>query len=1084
MSEISDWLGAQGLERYAAAFEEAEIDIATVDLLTDDDLRELGVPLGPRRRILAQRQATPSSQAESELVGERRQITVMFVDLVGSTNLSTRVDPEIMGELLTSYKAAVAAEVDQAGGTVAKYLGDGVLAYFGWPRAREDAAECAIHCAFRIRQRINKIRAPGGDPLQCRTGIATGLVVVGGTTGSGNAREDMVAGEVLNLAARLQSLAEPGGICVSARVHELVGQLFEFDYAGEHSLRGFDGPIAAWTPIREAQDTSRFAAKHVIRRSLVGRNRELALLEEQWSKVLEGDGRAALILGEAGIGKSRLLEELHACVGDARHRFVSWQCSAFHQTKPLYPVIERISRAADILDGEDGPTRLDKLSSLLSAAGMPVENALPLFAELLSLPPEAGYAPLDLTPPQRRSATIAAIGAWIRRIAEDKPVLLSLEDAHWADATTLELMHLLINGLSGVPLMTVVTGRPEFAAPWSGRAKVTVIALDRLNDRECEGLIREVVSGEELPCEAIKQILEHSDGNPLFVEELSAAFVQSGSRHGQVVPDTLQGSLMARLDQLGDAKRTAQLCAVLGRHFARPLLMRLYNGSPAILDTNLSLLMANDVVHPVGRADEGRFQFKHALLRDAAYESLLIAERRRLHERCGRELESHFPEAVDGEPELLAHHFRQAGMASEAIYYLQRAGDRASGSAGYIEAIASYREALEQLREFAENDARERRELEILLKLGPALSIIDGAQSSSVRDVYEGAEALGRSVNDIDGRFKALWGLWYNANVGRDYSRASEIAEELVLLSQQSKDDSHVLEALHCRWSSAMFRGECSASINDAEQGSKLYRRDRHHKLAAMFGGHDPGVCAYGVAASSMVTAGRCEEAIENILQAVRLAEDLRHPHSIAHALMTGLSVAAAAADLDHVREWAEALASIAETYNFPPQRAVAAFFLEWRKAQVSEPDLEQLRSAFERVVAIGPLTLVYVALYTQELLKAGRAAEALPVIDHFVGTLKAQFGYFLPEVYRVRGECLAMIGRDEDAIVELQRTGELASRQGSQLFALRSAIARARCCESQNEKASAMAAAQNSLAAIGATQWPEIAAARQSISI
>jgi tetratricopeptide (TPR) repeat protein len=742
----------------------------------------------------------------------------------------------------------------------------------------------------------------------------------------------------------------------------------------------------------------------------------------------------------------------------------------------LYPIIERIVRAADILDTDDGPTRLAKLAALLAGAGMPIESALPLFAELLSIPAEAGYTPHDLTPAQRRSAIIAAIGEWIRRLAEANPMLLILEDAHWADATTLEVANLLINGLAGLPIMVVVTGRPEFAAPWSGRANVIVIGLDRLQNDECEGLIREIITDGHLGHAAIRQILEHSDGNPLFVEELSAAFAQSGGKGVQAVPETLQGSLMARLDQLGDVKRTAQLCAVLGRHFARPLLVQLYDGPPALLDSNLSLLVSHDVVHPLGRANEGRYQFKHALLRDAAYESLLLSERRRLHERCGRQLERVFPEVAENEPELLAHHFSHAGLAPEATDYLERAGDRATASAGYIEAIASYREALEQLRSLPEGQERDRRHLAILLKLGPALTIIDGAQSITVRNAYQEAEALGRRINDLDGRFKALWGLWYNANVGRDYARAGECAEELVLLSEQSNDDAHVLEALHCRWSSAIFRGQCVGSIRDAERGMTLYERDRHHRLAAIFGGHDPGVCAYGVAASSQVTAGQFGAAIENMVQAIALAEDLNHPHSIGHSLMVGLSVAAGAFDYERAREWSEKLAAVAEAYNFPPHRAIAAFFLQWIDARTGNLNLERLRSTFDSVVRIGPLTLLYVALYAEELLKAGHADEALEVIDHHLATLKFGFGYYLAEVYRVRGECLAALGRVDDADEQLKQAHELATELGSHVFALRAALARIKLGA---DRASAVSEFDRSLAAMGDPDWPEIVAAR-----
>jgi class 3 adenylate cyclase/tetratricopeptide (TPR) repeat protein len=1083
MTGIAEWLAARGLERYAPAFEEAEIDLATVALLTDDDLREMGLPLGPRRKVLSDRGASTASAVAFDIdtpcTAERRQITVMFVDLVGSTSLSTRIDPEIMGELLAGYKAAVAEEVAQAGGTVAKYLGDGVLAYFGWPRAREDAAECAIRCAFHIRDRIKEVHTPTGDPLQCRTGIATGLAVIGGAVGSGNAREDAVAGEVLNLAARLQGLAEPDGICVSARVHELVGQLFEFDFAGEHNLRGFDRPIVAWCPLREALHTNRFAAKRTIKRPLIGRDGELASLIARWSEAINGDGRAVLIVGEAGIGKSRLLEALREKVSATPHAFVGWQCSAFHQTKPLYPVIEHVTRAAGIVDGDDAPRRLAKLSALLAAAEMPIETALPLFAALLSLPPEAGYSQPDLTPTQRRSATIAALRDWIRRIAEENPLLLNLEDAHWADATTLELMTLVINAVGGMPLMAVITGRPEFASPWSDRAKVSIVELDRLNDRQCEGLVRGILTAEDVRQTTIEEIVSRSDGNPLFVEELSAAMIQSDANERQVVPDSLQSSLMARLDQLGDAKRTAQLCAVLGRRFARPLLAQLSNAAPALLDTNLSLLVAQDIVYPLGRANEERYEFKHALVRDAAYESLLLAERRGLHERCARQLEQAFPEVVQSEPELLAFHFGEARLSLESATYFERAGDRASDSASYIEAIASYREALRHTAELTASEARDQLELGLLLKLGPALGIIDSPQSASVREVYQRAEILGRSVNDLDGRFKAVWGLWYNANIGRDYSRASEFADRLVALSEQSHEDAHVLEALHCRWSSALFRGECSMAIRDAQRGAKLYRRDRHHRLAAIFGGHDPGVCAGSVGGISQVTAGQIDAGMRTIVDSIALAEALQHPHSMAHALMNGLTAASTARDYDHLRNWGIALSALADTYNFPLQRAVAGFLLEWGKSQSLDGDPDRLRSTFNALVSIGPFTLLYTALFAEELLKAGQTDDALSVIDDFVATLKSPFGICLPEIYRLRGECLAALGRHEDAVDQLRHAGEVAAEQGSELFVLRAAVARARCCLSRDERYTAVEDIERSLAVIGKSDWPEIVAAR-----
>ncbi|HEY5412313.1 MAG TPA: AAA family ATPase, partial [Caulobacteraceae bacterium] len=939
MAELQVWLTTLGLERYASVFEAAEVDFLALPHLTEDDFREIGIPLGPRRLILAALAGTadrpgalPASPVTPErfdpvTAPERRQITVMFVDLVGSTRMSVEIDPEVLAELLTSYKDLVARAIAAAGGRVAKYLGDGVLAYFGWPQAREDAAETSIRCGFQVVDLVRGLREPDGKPLQCRIGIATGLVVVGGEAGEGPAREDNIAGEALNLAARLQALASPGAMVISDATHRQVGQLFECEALGEHALSGFSDPVRAWRPLRQALHSSRFRAARSVRTSFVGREHELSLLADRWRTAAEGTGRAVLILGEAGMGKSRLAEALQDRILGQPHGFVTWQCSPYHQTRALYPIVEYLTLAAAIADTDPPATRLEKLARLLGASRTPLDDALPIFAQVLAIPPDGGYAPPDLAPAALRSATIAALSDWVRRIAALEPLLLLLEDAHWIDATTLELVTRVVGGSADVPMLTVLTARPEFVSPWNGRPDVSIIGLDRLNNRDCEVLIREIASVAAPQGAMVKEILSRSDGNPLFVEELSAGVFEAHANTHQAVPDSLQSSLMARLDQLGGAKHTAQLCSVLGRRFALPLLAQVSNLTSEQLDGDLSLLVAHDVIRSIGGQGEPRYEFKHALVRDAAYESLLLSERRRLHQACGRELATSFPEAARTEPELLAQHFRLAGLPLDAATYAEQAGDRAATANAMVEAASSYEDALRQAELLPQAPERDRRILALLLKLGPALVVIKGIQNPELRVIYRRAEALSRAVGDVDALFKSVWGLWFNTNVAGELDDAAAFAQELVVISGQSDDEDHKLEALHCRWSSGLFAGDCVATRQDSERGIELYDSERHHRLGLIFGGHDPGVCAFGARAIALAYSGDIDGGLASLSEAIALAETLGHPHSLGHAMVQGLTMTnIVPAHL--LSGYAERLLELGRKFNAPPQEATAAYHL------------------------------------------------------------------------------------------------------------------------------------------------------------
>lgn len=975
-------------------------------------------------------------------VAERRLMTAMSVDLTDVAHLSAEVDPEVLSDLLASYKECVARCVAAAGGTIVRSAGDGLLACFGWPDAREDAAACAIRAGFSIVSEVRHLSGRDGSSLKSRVGIATGVVVVGGEMEVATGDITLV-GEAPALAAELRHIAVPGTVVISEATHRQVGQLFECELLAERPVAGFSTPLQIWRPLRPTPQVSRFRAARTVKRSFVGRVHELSLFADRWRTAAEGSGRTVVVLGEAGIGKSRLVDALLNQIAEEPHELILWQCSPYHQVKPLYPVVEYLTQAAGISEADASAVQLQKLTDLLATAQMPLDSNLGLFAHLLSIADDAGYE-LPATPPNlARAATIAALVEWLERVAAAKPLLFVAEDVHWIDATTLEVLTRLVGSHGDAPLLVIVTARPEFASPWSGRAEVSTIGLDRLNDRDCETLAREIVGAVESSDRVVADVVARSDGNPLYVEELSAAVLDLTATATTHVPDSLQSSLMARLDGLGDAKLLAQTCSVLGRRFARPLLTYVSDLKTTQLDENLTLLVGRDVIRPIGRAVDGRYEFKHALLRDAAYESMLFSVRRRLHEASGRFLEQHFPDVVRTEPELLAQHFSLAGLTVEASAYAELAGDRATAAGAYQEAIASYEEAARQNDGQPEGVHRDRRTLGLLLKLGPAVALFRGAQAPALRDIYRRAEALSRRVDDGHARFKAVWGLWYNANISRELDDAGELAQQLVTIAEHLGDEDLGLEASHCRWSSALFSGDYPRCITDAQHGTQLYDRHRHHKLGLVFGGHDPGVCAFGCLGQAQVYAGAVADGFESVETAIALAEKLNHPGTLAHGLLMGLIIATVAQTPEALRAYAERTLELSRKFKLPPQEAIGTYHLAWIEAQTGnrEKGVDKMGALYDRVTAIGPIILLYKVMYVEQLLAADRAREALSVADKAIAALRCpDRGLMLSELLRLRGECLAALGRGKEGGNELIRAEAMAKRDGAGLLRLRAA--------------------------------------------
>ena len=596
--DVSRWLAEQGLGHHAEAFAQNGIAGDILRELTDADLKELGLNLGDRKRLLKAIAALNAASTANRFEGadattpavprdaERRQLTVLFCDLVGSTELSGRLDPEDMSEVIRAYQESCAQVIGRWGGHVAKYMGDGVLAYFGWPVAHEDEAERAVRAGLALGQSLAGVTTAAAEPLTARVGIATGLVMVGELIGEAEAQERAVVGETPNLAARLQTLAAPGSVVISQATRRLLGGVFELADLGPLRLRGFAEPLTAWRVEGEGRAEGRFEARQSAGLTpLVGRDEEIALLLRRWQQVKDGEGHVVLLSGEPGIGKSRLVREVRARLKDEPHVRLLYQCSPHHTTSPLHPVIEQLERAAGFAAGDRAEEKLDKLAALLARGTDRPEQAVPLIAALLGLPTEGRYPALDLTPQRQKQLTLAVLIEQLEGLATAQPVLLAYEDMHWSDPTTQELLGLTIERVSRLPVLLLITYRPEFSPPWPAQPHVSALTLSRLGRREGAALVERVVRDKPLPDEVAAQIVAKTDGVPLFVEELTKTVLESGllkdaGDHYELagplpplaLPSTLHDSLLARLDRLAPTKEIAQISAALGREFSHGLL--------------------------------------------------------------------------------------------------------------------------------------------------------------------------------------------------------------------------------------------------------------------------------------------------------------------------------------------------------------------------------------------------------------------------------------------------------------------------------------------------------------------------------
>ena len=812
MQQIADWLEKLGLGHYAQTFAENEIDVSVLPHLADQDLKDMGVPLGPRRKILAAigknvdaAQVTPEPAARAEQkpqdTAERRQVTVMFSDLVGSTALSAHMDPEDLREVISAYQKSVAETVRRFGGFVAKYMGDGVLVYFGYPLAHEDDAERAVRAGLEAVAAVTALKSPAS--LQTRVGIATGMVVVGDIIGSGEAQERGIVGETPNLAARLQGVAEPNMVVIADSTRRLLGNLFELEDLGAKDLKGIAGPVRPWAALRPASVEGRFEALHGTDLTvLVGREEELELLLRRWAKAKSGEGQVVLLSGEAGIGKSRLTAVLLERLASEPHARLRYFCSPQHTDSALYPIIGQMERAAGLAYDDKPQAKLDKLDAVLAQTSTAPEDAA-LIAEVLSLPNDGRYPTLALSPEQRRQRTLEALTAQVAGLASRQPVLMIFEDAHWTDPTSLEAFGRTVDRIKTLPVLLIVTFRPEFAAPWAGRSHVTSLALNRLGEREAAAIIAGLVGNKELPADVMADIVERTDGIPLFVEEMTKAVLEAESEGkalgtaaavpspGLAVPASLHASLMARLDRLGPAKEVAQIGAAIGREFSHPLVAAVTRKPEAELGSALDRLIDAGLLFRQGMPPHASYLFKHALVQDAAYGTLLREPRRALHARIAETLEGQFADIAESQPELLARHYTEAGLIEKAVSFWRTAGQRSLARSALLEGAEQLKRALDQIATLPATPDLHDEEIKLHVAFANALALtgnfVDGKEhydrALAIYDPAEHRPLTTRSGRDVgvsllSSRASCLYNLGYHAASHNDAERAVKNARE------------------------------------------------------------------------------------------------------------------------------------------------------------------------------------------------------------------------------------------------------------------------------------------------------------------
>jgi class 3 adenylate cyclase/tetratricopeptide (TPR) repeat protein len=1091
--DIADWLRSLGLEQYEPAFRDNAIDSAVLPRLTRDDLKDIGVAqVGHRRKLLdaiaalAEPAPAPTrspavppptggpANAGPPLGGERRQLTVMFCDLVGSTALSEKLDPEELRSLLHGYRTLCGGVIARYDGFVARYVGDGILTYCGWPTAHEEDAERAVRAALEIVHTLK--RASTTEDLAVRIGIATGPVVVGEAAGTGD-QSKLAVGSTPNLAARLQGLATTNQIVIAASTRRLVGNVFELTDLGEHDLKGIAEPVHAWRIERASVTESRFDANRggQVLTPLVGREEELDLLLRRWSQARDGEGQVVLLSGEPGIGKSRILNALRDRLETQGVQALRFQCSPYYVNSAFWPIIDNFERTLKIARDETTDSKLDKLEALTATHyGRPLADVR-FVAAILSIPCEPRYGALPMTPQKLKDETLRTLVDITEAAARRQPSVMLFEDAHWADPTTLEVLDLLIDRVKAVPLLVVLTHRPEFQSRWSQQGHVGALNLSKLTRTQSAAMVSALAGGKALPDTLLDQILTRTDGVPLFVEELTKSILESGelteagdhyeyagAARTVTIPATLRDSLMARLDRFMPVKEIAQIGAAIGREFSYELIAAVAPMPQVQLDDSLSRLTESGLAFRRGTPPDATYTFKHALVQDAAYDSLLKSRRQELHEKIARVIEARFPSSKTTEPEVLAHHLTEAGLAEAAFPLWQAAGELALKRLALTEAVAHLNRGLELVATLPWSSERDASELGLRTRLGTPWMMLKGWAAPEVWTSLHPALALAKSVRRHDALAPILSGLAMSVMTQGRVAESLPWVEEMLEIAEATGDAELLITGHACACASYCRLGKFTKAVTHADKALDLYDDEKHLNLAELLH-YDPKTTAGICGSISTWMLGYPDRALRLNDEKDARARRRGRPFALGAALTWGVH------DFDHrfkhedLRKRAEECERLGWENSMPVLRTMLAPIL-YGLALIREGKPAEAIAPLKAGIAFweasgGKVHPTRKAFLAECMALTGDLDNALLVIDEAIAQIERPgWGERLAyaEILRLKGWMLSLEGDLEGAERNFLVSLDWARRQQAKMWELRTSTSLARLWQSQGKRQAA----------------------------
>lgn len=1059
--DIGAWLNGLGLGQYETVFRENEIDTDVLIELTDQHLRDLGVALGHRLKILRAIREQ-ASEPKPQDAADRRQLTVMFCDLVDSTALTAQLDPEDVADLMRAFQRTVAAAVIRFDGHVARWLGDGATVYFGYPRAHEDDAERAVRAAIALVAAVRQLRCERGIDLRVRIGISTGLVIVGELIGEGDARERGVVGDTPNLASRLQALAEPDTVVISESTRRLLGRAFELKNLGLHQLKGFKAPVPVWSVLREIESVTRFeASRSEAMTPFVGREHEVGILMERWRLAKTGQGQFALLSGEAGIGKSRVLAALRENIGDEPLMVLRYQCSPHHVNDAFYPVIGQIWRGAGFVSGEAPAARLQKLELMISRSRLDPGDIVPYLAALLAIPTEGRYPALDLPPNEIKERTSAAMIAVVVAIAEAVPVLMFIEDTHWMDPTSLELLSRLVERTERLPVLIVLTFRPEFAAPaWLDRVNATSLSLNRFGRSQAITMIEQITAQKTLPTEVLDQIVEKTDGVPLFVEELTKSVLESGLLRQEngayvlasaltplAIPSTLHDSLTARLDRLSPIKEIAQIGAAIGREFSHSLLEAVSPIKGETLQDALRQLIEAELIHERGNASMTSYIFKHALVQDTAYISLLRGRRQRIHADIAEALKQR-DATEESVPAVIAHHFTEAGLAEPAASYWLAAAEQALSQSAPVEAEHHASTGLALVPRINPGPARDSLELALLVARANALVPLKSMSASETFEVLtEAKQVLDKGVGTDLQRVSILYGLCTGNTLRARMVPAFDLARQIVEIAERLDEPTYYLIGYRLLGTLQFYAGQNRDALASLQKASQYRDPKRQRALSYRFG-WDPSLAALCFEVLVRLSLGLLDSAAEISAKVQAELEGHPHPPSVATVTFCGRTwPMAVLADLEGLERYSAELVAFCEESKVEQIRLLGGLHHAYARAvrEPNESNIAFIHAAVKAVRRSGSNAgnSILISNLAEALLVGGDLASAEAALkEAFAFVEQSGESYWLADMHRLNGQIALKRPAPDWARAEacFAKAIEVARRQEACLLELRAA--------------------------------------------